>query len=165
MVVKARMQYDDRCVFDSDVDFSKDPGVTKQADALDCDINTIFKKFEKSGQLPNMIARNPSYGDFSEVPDYQEALNIVRHAEEQFLNLDASIRNEFENDPAKFLAFATDEKNYDRMEKMGLLSADKVAARRQAAAERDLILREQGKAEDAKRERELIDRIKAELAK
>lgn len=108
-------------------------GRTKQADKESCDINNILKRYEKTGVLPDMIKQNPQYGDFSMAPDYQEALNIVRFAEEQFAALDAHIRLRFDNDPEKFLAFASDDKNYDEMEKMGLLKPEVVKARQDAA--------------------------------
>lgn len=130
MEIVARLQYDNRPVLKSDLSFEGDKGVTKQADLKDCDINAMFKRFERTGQLPDMIVKEGRYGDFSDVPDYQQACDIVRHADEQFAMLDVTIRNRFENDPAKFLAFATDEKNYDEMEKMGLLKPELVAERR-----------------------------------
>ncbi|QXP08430.1 MAG: internal scaffolding protein [Arizlama microvirus] len=126
----ARSQYDARPTLASDLSFEGDKGVTKQSDLKDTDINGIFKRYERTGQLPDMIVKNGSYGDFSAVPDYQEALNIVIHAKTQFESLDAGVRNRFDNDPAKFLAFATDDKNYDEMEKMGLLKPELVAERR-----------------------------------
>ena len=164
-MITARSQYDERPVMASDLSFEGDKGVTKQADAKDCDINLLFKRFEKTGQLPDMIVREPRYGDFSNVPDYQEAINIVRLAEEQFSALDASIRNRFENDPAKFLGFVTDQKNIDEVEKMGLLKPEVVEARKAARlaaaqafnAENDAVLKAK---EDA-----LVARIKAELSK
>lgn len=130
----ARHQYSDRPTFASDLSFVGDKGVTKQSDAKDCDINAIFKRFERSGQLPDMILKNGRYGDFSAVPDYQEACQIVQTAREQFDSLDVNIRNRFENDPSKFLEFATDEKNYDEMERMGLLKPEVVKARNDAKA-------------------------------
>eukprot|EP00918_Siedleckia_nematoides_P040884 GHVU01088761.1.p4 GENE.GHVU01088761.1~~GHVU01088761.1.p4 ORF type:complete len:148 (+),score=9.72 GHVU01088761.1:1566-2009(+) len=138
MAISARHEYMNRPVLKSDLSFEGDKGVTKQADLKDTDINGIFKKYERTGQLPDLIVKNPQYGDFSEVPDYQEALNIVRNANEQFENLDVNLRNRFANDPAKFLAFATDVKNLDEMEKLGLLKPEVVIQRqlaRVAAAE------------------------------
>lgn len=164
-MVIARSQYDERPVLASDLSFDGDKGLTKQADAKDCDINAIFKRFERTGQLPNLIAREGRYGDFSAVPDYQEACEIVRHAEEQFLNLDVELRNRFENDPSKFLAFATDGKNIDEMEKLGLLKPEAVEERRRIRkAEQDAQFK---KVQDQKEadERKLIDKIKAELQK
>jgi len=131
-MITARSQYDERPVLASDISFVGDKGVTKQADLKDCDINAIFKKYERCGQLPDMIVREGRYGDFSAVPDYQEALEIVRHAEEQFTNLDVSIRNRFENDPVKFLEFVNDPKNIDEMDRMGLLTPEASKALKEA---------------------------------
>lgn len=168
-MIVARSQYDERGVLASDLDFNGDRGLTKQADAKDCDINAIFKRYERCGQLPDMIVRDGRYGDFSEVPSYQEACEIVRFAEEQFLNLDVSIRNRFENDPVKFLAFVHDAKNVDEIERMGLLKPEAVEARR-LAREKAMIDGEAAKraeAEVAKKAAEdaLVARIKAELSR
>ncbi|QXP08124.1 MAG: internal scaffolding protein [Arizlama microvirus] len=132
MVTIARAQYDVRNAFASDLSFEGDKGVTKQSDLKESDINTIFRKFEKTGLLPQMIVKEGRYGDFSAVPDYQEALQIIKTADEQFINLDVDIRNRFANDPAKFLEFATDLKNLDEMEKMGLLKPEIVKQRADA---------------------------------
>jgi len=164
-MINARNQYDERPTLASDISFSGDRGVTKQADLKDTDINVLFKRFEKTGQLPDMILKNGRYGDYSAVPDYQEAVNIVRTAEEQFAALDANTRNRFENDPAKFLAFATDDKNYDDLEKMGLLKPEAVEARRAIrikASEDAIKEREAKKLAD---EKAFIEKIKAELNK
>ena len=161
----ARTQYDERKQMVSALSFEGDKGVTKQADLKDCDINAIFKRFEKTGQLPDMIVRDGHYGDYSSVPDYQQALEIVSHANEQFINLDADIRNRFDNDPAKFLAFATDPKNIDELEKMGLLKPEIVDQRRaeRQAAEAASLAAAQAAKDQA--EKDLIAKIKAELNK
>nr|QJB19452.1 MAG: internal scaffolding protein [Microvirus sp.] len=161
----ARAQYDERKQMVSDLSFEGDKGVTKQADLKDCDINAIFKRFEKTGQLPDMIVRDGHYGDYSNVPDYQEALNIVSHANEQFLNLDADLRNRFDNDPAKFLEFATDPKNIEEMEKLGLLNDEAKARLKAERDERAAVAAAAREAEKAQAEKDLIAKIKAELNK
>lgn len=164
-MITARSQYDERPVLASDLSFEGDKGVTKQSDLKDTDINAIMKRFERTGQLPDMIAHTPRYGDFSEVPSYQEALEIVNLANDQFSNLDANVRNRFDNDPAKFLGFATDPKNMDELEKMGLLKPEvvqqRLEARKQAFAEAQAV----AKANRDRDEQALIAKIKAELAK
>lgn len=92
-----------------------------QSEKESCDINNILKRFEEKGQLSEMIEREPRYGDFSSVPDYQESLEIVIKAEEQFNALPAKVRDRFEGKPEKFLAFVADVNNKEEMEKMGLL--------------------------------------------
>lgn len=96
------------------------PGLTKQADKEACDINNILRKFEQTGVLPDLIRREPRYGDFSSVPSYQESLDIVHRAETQFAALSAEVRDRFGNDPAKMLEFCHDEKNLPEMVKLGL---------------------------------------------
>jgi len=163
-MVKARMQYDVRPILESDVDFSNTVSLTKQSDSVDCDVNVLFKRFERTGQLPNMIVKESSYGDFSQVRDYQESIDIVRKANEQFEALDVSIRNRFSNDPALFLAFATDPANLDELEKMHLLKPEVVqereAARRKVNEEALAAASVKAEAD----ERRLIDKIKLELS-
>jgi len=161
----ARSQYDERLTLASDLSFEGDKGVTKQADLKDCDINLLFKRFEKTGQLPDLIAKNGRYGDFSAVPDYQEAVQIVRDSEEQFMALNADLRNRFANDPANFLAFATDPANLDEMEKLGLLKPEAVAARKAERAVKDAEYVAKVTAEREQAEKVLIAKIKAELNK
>jgi len=128
-LIIARAQYDERPTLASDLSFEGDKGVTKQSDLKDTDINALFKRFEKTGQLPEMILKNGHYGDFSSVPEFQEAQNIIKHADEQFANLDVTIRNRFQNDPAQFLEFVTNPNNLNDLEQMGLLKPEIVAQR------------------------------------
>lgn len=96
------------------------PSKTKQSFKDECDINLVMKKFEKEGQLPSMIKENPKYGDFSSPLDYQESLNTVIHANEQFAALPSSIRQRFSNDPQQFLEFAVNPKNGEELVNLGL---------------------------------------------
>lgn len=100
----------------------KDYGVslTKQSDAKDADINNIMKKYVKTGILPQMISADPKYGDFSEAGDYLESIQLVMHAEEQFLALPAHVRKKFDNNPASFLEFVHNPENEAEMIDLGL---------------------------------------------
>ena len=93
---------------------------THQSFRNECDINQIMSRYEKTGALPEMIKANPQYGDFSELPSYQDSLHIVMKAEEQFAALSAKVRSRFDNDPSKFLDFANDPSNLDEMVELGL---------------------------------------------
>jgi phage internal scaffolding protein len=101
------------------IDCSKD-GRTKSDMAKDCDINQIMKKFKATGELPRMVEANPAYGDFSDIPPYQEALERVRFAEQQFAGLPAAVRKRFGNDPAEFLAAASDPRSGPLLLELGL---------------------------------------------
>lgn len=91
-----------------------------------CDINFIMRRFEKTGQLADLIAQGMAnlqgrnFGDFTDMPTFQEALDIVNHAQDQFSKLDAPVRNRFNNNPALFLDFMNDPKNAEEWYKMGL---------------------------------------------
>jgi len=96
------------------------PSLAKQSEKDSCDINVILRRYEKTGILPDLIKQDPQYGDFADVPDFQAAHAIVSMAMAQFEALDAPLRKRFDNDPAQFLAFATDKANLEEMRKLGL---------------------------------------------
>jgi len=103
------------------------PSRTKQSFRDECDINTILRQFNVTGQLP-IGSVQPQYGDFSGITDYQSALNAVMAAQDSFLELPAKIRAKFDNDPALFVDWASDEANRDEMKAMGLLREETASA-------------------------------------
>jgi len=126
MPIKIRHLYDeqqDTVSQQTGISFKNSPSRTKQSFKDDSDINNITQRYERTGALPDLIQANPRYGDFSDVPTFQEALEVVNLAEAQFSALDAHIRFRFGNDPAQFLAFATNNANLDEMVKLGLAKA------------------------------------------
>lgn len=96
------------------------PSATKQSFKDECDINNILKKFKTIGQLPHVSGRTPMYGDFSNPITYQESLNIVIKAKDQFNALPSKVRDRFGNDPVQFLQFVNDEKNIPELIELGL---------------------------------------------
>lgn len=101
--------------------YSKNSGksLTQQHFKTECDINVIVKRFLKTGVLPEMRSSG-IYGDFSDAPSFQAAMDIVAVAQRQFDGLDAKTRQRFGNDPKQFLEFVADPANSDDMIKMGL---------------------------------------------
>lgn len=98
------------------------PSLTKQQFVADADINNIIARFAKTGTIdPEILKANPVSGDFSEIGSYQESLNAVIHAETLFGALPAKVRDRFGNDPAAFVAFATNEKNRAELVELGLV--------------------------------------------
>jgi phage internal scaffolding protein len=74
-----------------------------QSERKNSDINHIVAKAYKTGQLPVLMNRKP----IEQMPDeltYQEALNKVVFAQQQFEQLPSAIRAEFENKPENMLA-------------------------------------------------------------
>lgn len=131
MVIKARSLFDRSDSVDPSVGLDcreVDPKTgefvyvtrTKQADKDGCDINKILARYVKTGQLPDLIRKDARYGDFASVPGYQESLEIISKAQEQFEALGARVRERFHNDPAEMLAFCSDPKNAKEMIELGL---------------------------------------------
>lgn len=85
----------------------------------ECDINTIVRNFGVTGTLPTNV-RTPINADFIDVMDYQTSLNLMIEAEKAFMQMPSDVRKEFQNDPGKFVEFASDSKNLDRCRELGL---------------------------------------------
>lgn len=98
-----------------------DPSRTKQAMKAECDINGIMKQFERTGVITHIAKRDAYFADVSVVPDFAQAVQVVRDAEQMFLSLPAKLRLEFDNDPAKYVAFCADPANAARMVELGLV--------------------------------------------
>lgn len=94
--------------------------LTEQHHAAACDINLIIKKFVKTGVLPDGVVRKPLYLDLSQPFEYADALQKVIDADNAFMSLPAVLRERFDNDPEKFLDFATDPANLKEMVDLGL---------------------------------------------
>lgn len=95
---------------------------TQQSHAQECDINEILKRARNGREITHLNARIAQYGDVSQVPDFHEAMNVVATAQSMFMELDANLRERFDNDPGKFLEFVQDVKNVDECEKLGILT-------------------------------------------
>jgi len=107
------------------VDCSVEPSRTKQSFAEESDINTIVRRFNLTGQLPQDV-RVPQYGDFSDVTDYFSAMLQVRAADEAFMQLPAHVRARFHNEPGELVAFVSDPENHAEAIKLGLAVAKPV---------------------------------------
>lgn len=118
-----------RSPFNYDVDaaseeagFSSElPSKAHQSFKDECDINGIVRRFGLTGKMPDNF-RAPEYGDFSQVSDYQSALNAVIEAEKAFAAMPAGIRARFHNNPQNLLEFVAKAENRDEAEKLGLVN-------------------------------------------
>lgn len=104
----------DRVVF-----HSSRPGRTRQEFAQECDINVIMRRYAKSGVLPG-TQRPLKYGDFSEVPDFMTAMNVINEAAAAFAALPALVRRRFDNDPGEFIQFVQNPENLEECRRLGL---------------------------------------------
>lgn len=93
--------------------------MTQQDDAKDCDINIIVARFTKTGQLPQ-LQQSPLGGDFTNALDFRECQQKLHDANMAFAEIPAKIRSRFNNDPAEFIEFASNQENLDELRKLGL---------------------------------------------
>lgn len=93
----------------------------------DCDVNTIMRRFQKTGVIDHVAKHQPIYG-FASSQSYHESMNIVAIADSMFNDLPSSIRNEFSNNPEAFLEFVQDPKNAERAAELGIALSDEAAA-------------------------------------
>ncbi len=101
--------------------FFPNPTMAKQSFKAECDINTIMKKYEKTGLIEHLVRYRGQYADVASATDYQEALNTIMEASEMFHTLPSRVREKFNNNPQDFLAFTEDPANTAEMEELGLL--------------------------------------------
>lgn len=107
---------------------------TQQHFAEECDINTIVKRFGLTGELPEVV-RVPVSGDFTDVVDFQTAMEAVRRAQEGFMELPGELRYRFGNDPQKLMEFMEDGRNLEEARKLGLVNKPPEVTRDQVASE------------------------------
>nr|QJB20123.1 MAG: internal scaffolding protein [Microvirus sp.] len=97
----------------------EEPTRAQQQFKEECDINTILKRFGVTGHLP-LTTKQPLAGDFTEIDDYQSAVEAVRAAQQNFMTLPASTRSKFHNDPQQFVDFCINPANIDAVRDLGL---------------------------------------------
>jgi phage internal scaffolding protein len=86
----------------------------------DCNINIIMERVAKREVVP-LNLKSPAYGDFSNVPDFQEANNRLIQAKEEFMKVPAKVRKKFNNDEGEFIAFVNNPENMSELLEMGLV--------------------------------------------
>lgn len=101
------------------------PSMTRQEFARECDINVLMAHYEKNAVMPPVNGKEPAYFDASSVPDFREALDIAREAQEAFMRVPAATRKELDNDVHQFVDYASDPVNLPQMRKWGLAEPEK----------------------------------------
>lgn len=88
----------------------------------DVDINSILKKYIKSGEIdPAIINQGGTFMDVSDIGDFTAVTQRLEAVKAEFMKLKPEVRAKFENDPAKLLSFVKDEKNLDECISLGIL--------------------------------------------
>lgn len=99
----------------------KEPSLAQQHLKEECDINFIVERFGVTGQLPVAPVNTPTYGDFTGIGDYRQALDAVMAADDAFMQLSAKVRERFNNDPAELVDFVSDSRNRSEAIELGLI--------------------------------------------
>lgn len=98
----------------------RDESLTRQEFAEESDINTIIDRFG-IGENPIEAQQWVTNVDIADAPsNYQDVMNQLNEARDQFMSLPAKVRSQFDNDPAKFVDFVSDSANMPEMVKLGL---------------------------------------------
>lgn len=81
----------------------KDPSLAQQHQEEEANINTIVHRFGITGKLP-LIDMPPLLDEFSEVYDFQSAMNTMAAARHSFSQLAPEVRDAFNNNPHHFVS-------------------------------------------------------------
>jgi phage internal scaffolding protein len=108
----------------------KGESLTQQHFAHEADVRNIIKQYDKTGLIANVQKGVARYGDYSEVNEYREALDLVNEANGMFAELPAELREMFQNNAGTFLEFATNPENENKMVELGLKDPPQIPVER-----------------------------------
>lgn len=94
----------------------------------DCDINSIMRRFQKTGAIDHVSKYQPTYG-FASPQTYHDSMNVITYAQSMFNDLPSSVRDEFSNNPQAFLEFVQDPANADRARELGIALSPEAAVK------------------------------------
>lgn len=97
-----------------------EPTLTEQHHRETVSIHSILKRYQATGVIDHVAKHQGTYFDYSEVPDFQTAQQMVADAHSMFETVPSEIRAEFGNDPAKFIDFMQNPENRNEIEAYGL---------------------------------------------
>lgn len=105
-----------------------EPSKTQQQFKDDTDVNVIMRRFLGGKSIPPITSKTGVYGDFTQLQSYQQSLNTVLQAQEEFSKLPSEVRRRFSNNPKDLINFLSDKKNDEEAYKLGLRVKPQVKA-------------------------------------
>ena len=94
--------------------------MTEQNHLEEVEIHRVFRKYKAQGvNLFNTHVIHQGGIDFTDYPDFQEAQNMITRASEIFGAVPAEIRDDFQNDPGRFIAFMSNPENIEAIAEYG----------------------------------------------
>lgn len=127
---------------------SSKPSLTQQEFKESCDINNILAKFAVQAQAlgvdPSQLMPQDqgSYGDFSNLDDFQTAQNKLAFLNDQFSNLPSNVRRKFGDNLNNFIVAISDPSRIDELGELGVWNKDGYL---EFKRERAKLIREQNK--------------------
>lgn len=109
---------------------SSQPSLTQQEFKESCDINNILAKFSVQAQalgveLSQLLPQDQgTYGDFSNLDDFQTAQNKIAFLNDQFSNLPSHVRRKFGDDLNTFIGAISDPNRIDELGELGVWNKD-----------------------------------------
>lgn len=100
--------------------YTKGESLTQQHFKAECDIENVIRKHDSTGLISHVARGVAHYGDYSEVNEYREAIDLVNSADAAFAGLPSEIRKMFGNNAGDFFEFATNPDNAEKMVELGL---------------------------------------------
>lgn len=94
-------------------------GRTRQEDKAACDVNNIIAMHKRGQVSPHVMRRVAEYG-FVPALTFSECMQRVREARELFADLPSATRKYFNNDPGRFVEFAADPANVEKLIELDL---------------------------------------------
>lgn len=99
----------------------EDKSLAQQQFKEEADINYIAKRYNLTGEMPQLPNGFDWGADFEGIFDFQTAQNAVVAGKQAFMALPAKLRARFQNDPQELMAFLEDDDNQAEARKLGLL--------------------------------------------
>lgn len=109
---------------------SSKPSLTQQEFKESCDINNILAKFAVQAQAlgvePSQLMPQDqgTYGDFSNLDDFQTAQNKIAFLNDQFSNLPSDVRRKFGDDLNTFIGALSYPNRIDELGELGVWNKD-----------------------------------------
>lgn len=121
--LRTQFNYDMNKASDETALSNFEPTLTQQNMRDSTDINVMMERFGITGQIP-VLNEIPMQGDFTNITDFQSAMQQLTKSQNVFMTLPADMREKFHNNPHEFLDFTSKEENRTAMRDMGLLKPE-----------------------------------------
>lgn len=94
--------------------------LTKQSEKEQCNIHNILNQFAKTGIVEHVNTKTPQSVDHTQIPTFQETLNLVTQVNQQFELLPEDLKKKF---PTKesLAEYISDPENYAEAVELGIL--------------------------------------------